>query len=116
MRDLERAVRENRGGQTFFGPDIEFAYGAFGVRPPEGFPVWWHSGISYFPEDAARAVEAFQTRRFDTLIFLAGGEFYEMPKEIQRDVNKWYTREQNLETVTVYRRKTAGGISGSSGS
>jgi hypothetical protein len=113
MRDLERAVRAHPDGQIFFGPDIEFAYAAFGVRPPAGFPVWWHSGISYFPEDAASAVEAFRARRFDTLIFLSGGGFYEMPPEVERNVGKWYTQEQGLETVTVFRHSTAGGGGGS---
>jgi hypothetical protein len=104
MRDLDAAVQKHPDGEIFFGPCIEFAYAAFGRTPPTGFPVWWHPGTSYFPADAARAVNAFRTRQFDTLIFL-DKKFHQMPPEIEHRLREWYDIEDESGTVTVYRRK-----------
>jgi hypothetical protein len=108
MRDLDTVVRKHPDESIFFGPWIEFAYPAFGRRPPEGFPVWWHPGNSYFAKDAAVAVHAFRTRRFDVLVLLnhlTNPVTYNMPNPIPRDLEKWYTVDEVYGTLTVYRRK-----------
>ena len=70
MNDLEHAVGKHPRETIFFGPWIEFAYPAYGRKPPAGFPAWWHPGTSYFPEDGTVAVKTFSARQIDILIFL----------------------------------------------
>jgi hypothetical protein len=114
LNDLDHAVRKRADDQIFFGPWIEFAYPAFGRKPPQGFPVWWHPGISYFPEDAAFALDAFRSRRFDVLIFLSRN-FFQMPEESHSIISEYYTIEEYYDTLTVYRRKPGGREAGFTG-
>jgi uncharacterized membrane protein len=104
MDDLVRTVNKYPDGEIFFGPWLEFAYPAFGRPSPDRFPVWWHPGISYFPDDADFAVEAFSNRQFDTLIFLKD-VYYQMPPAILDGLEEWYVVDEVCPTVTVYRRK-----------
>jgi hypothetical protein len=110
MDELDAVVRKHPNESIFFGPWIEFAYPAFGRRPPDGFPVWWHPGSSYFSNDAAFAIRTFRARRFDVLVLLNHHAFtdrvtFNMPGVIVRDLEKWYTVDEVRETLTVYRRK-----------
>jgi hypothetical protein len=105
MDDLVGAANSHPTDRIFFGPWIEFAYPALGKKPPEGFPVWWHSGISCFPEDEAFALEAFRNGQFDTLIILRENLLIGMPEEIARRLDEWYVVEEYVGALTVYRRR-----------
>jgi hypothetical protein len=65
--------------------------------------VWWHSGISCFPEDEAFALEAFRNGQFDTLITLRENLLIGMPEEIARRLEEWYVVEEYVGALTVYR-------------
>jgi hypothetical protein len=101
MKDLDAAVNKHRGESIFFGPWIEFAYPAFGVKPPAGFPVWWHEGTSYFPENTDFVGEAIRTRKIDVLILLKGN-FYHMPAWVQHQIAEQYTADTTFPTLNVY--------------
>jgi hypothetical protein len=105
MDDLVEAVSSHPSDRVFFGPWIEFAYPAFGKKPPERFPVWWHPDISYFPEDASFALEAFRNGEFDTLITLRDNLLLGMPEEITSRLGEWYVVDKFVGALTVYRRK-----------
>jgi hypothetical protein len=102
MKELDEAVRKYRGKSVFFGPWIEFAYPAFGVKPPAGFPVWWHAGSSYFPETTDYVGEAIRTRQVDVLILLKGN-FYHMPPWVQHQIGEQYAADPAFATLNVYR-------------
>jgi hypothetical protein len=108
MRDLERTVAKHKNETIFFGPWIEFAYPAFGQRPPEGFPIWWHPGISYFPEDEVFALQSLIAGKCEVLIFLKRetafkANFYQMPDRFPVLIDRLYTLDEQYETLEVYR-------------
>jgi hypothetical protein len=110
MRDLDHAVAKHPNQTIFFGPWLEFAYPAFGRRPLVGFPIWWHPGISYLPQDDICALLSSMADRSEILIFLKRdrtltANFYHMPDLVPELIGKLYTLDENCETVAVYRRR-----------
>jgi hypothetical protein len=104
MKELNEVVSEHPEESVFFGPWIEFGYPAFGRNPPAGFPVWWHGGTSYFPEDAEFVTEAIRNRKIGVLIFVRD-IFHRMPESMVAEINKQYTADKSYPSLTVYLAK-----------
>jgi hypothetical protein len=104
LKSLNDVVSEHPGESVFFGPWIEFGYPAFGRKPPAGFPVWWHGGSSYFPEDADFVTEAVRTRKVDVLIFLRNN-FYQIPPSAVDQIKEHYSEDKSFPELSVYRPK-----------
>jgi hypothetical protein len=85
-------VREHPKEPIFFGMHLEFAYSAFGRSPPEGFPIWWHFGTSYFESDVSRIWQAFKNKQFAWLIF---------PNDVYEEL---HYKLPILQTYQVYRK------------
>jgi hypothetical protein len=98
------------GGATpekvFFGPRMQWGYAAFGLRSPQGEPVWWHPGVS-FPSDAEPYfVSEWIKARHDLLVFLKNDGTYLSPEFIQA-LSERYVADNSYPTLTVFRLRTA---------
>ena len=70
LAESDVALAEHPGKSVFFGPRMEFLYARDHIASPRGLPLWWHPGSSYSTSSESDVVRAWQSDRFDRLVFL----------------------------------------------
>lgn len=82
---------------VFFGPRVEFAYAAFGLPSPKGFPIfWWNDGVSFPVGDERLIIERFK-KQAPRICFFFEDDYIYIPSEIQNFLKSNYT--YHLESV-----------------
>lgn len=122
-REIKQALDANPG-PYFLGPRIDFNYAVFGLRSPDGFPVWWHPGTSFPRTTEPQVLQHWQEHRFATLIFakdrpVGPGRMSDMAytyytPEFLDILHRAYVRDdESYPDITVYRLR--GGVDSTAG-
>jgi len=88
---------------VYFGPRMQWAYAAFGLKPPANQPSWWHPGVSFPKSMESEYISGWASRKFDTLIFFKNDLTY-MPLEFIEILRAEYSVDQSYSLLTVLRR------------
>jgi hypothetical protein len=102
--EVDAIVSESKGKRMFFGPRMEWAYAAFRLPSPRGFPPIWDPGTIFPRADEAKAIAAFFEIRNDVLVFLKNDMTY-YPPELIEGIKAAYAEDQSASELTVYRLK-----------
>jgi hypothetical protein len=88
---------------VFFGPRIDFAYAAFGIRPVPGFPLWWEAFHDDGKPRTAVMVERFKKTRFKLAVFLRRDYTFFPPSLIEYLNREYIAHDTNTLTIHVLR-------------
>jgi hypothetical protein len=69
-QEIRRLLDELQPRNPFFGPRLQWAYAAYGLRSPLREPVWWHAGVSYGRPDERALMARWTVNAHDAIVFL----------------------------------------------
>ena len=101
--EVDTVLSQSGRSSVYFGPRMQWAYAAFGVKPPLGQPSWWHPGVSFPNSMESNYIKAWASKKFDTVVFFKNDMTYMSP-EFREILNKDYTIDQSSPCLTVLHR------------
>ena len=102
-REIHGAVQDSPG-PVFFGPRLDYAYAAQGLRSPMHWASFFQPGTAFDRAEVTELVQAWRKNRFQTLVFLKGDyTFY--PDALFMEIDTNYIRDDRYPRITVYHRR-----------
>jgi hypothetical protein len=102
---VDRALREERPKNVYFGPRMQWAYAAFGIESPADQLVWWDPGVSCPLSDEAAWVKKWQAAKFDAVVLIENDRT-RMPAALCDTIQSNYVRLLDYSPATYWKRKT----------
>lgn len=68
---MNEVVTKNPNSKIWFGPRLQWAYAAYGLKEkPNDQPVWWEPGLSFALSEEQMYIKRWEDAHYDILVFM----------------------------------------------
>lgn len=102
-------INKSAAPAVFFGPRIDFAYAAYGIKPYPGLPLWWEAFSDGNAEQSSMMIKRFIKADFKYIILLTGlevkggADFTSAPILLRYYIESHY-KTSNIGLLAVYTK------------
>ena len=91
--------------KIYFGPRMEWAYCAYGIKTPNKLPISWWIGVLYFNDAEQNLINAWHNYKFEMCIF-SRRMFENFPVLVRKYLREEYSATR-LSGIIIERRKAS---------